>query len=85
MPLFLGGLVISSLSIANTHWFYALALAGQFGFYAIALIAHVYPAFLNLSPVRIVYFFCQANLAIVQAGAQYLFGTRMTTWQPSAR
>lgn len=84
-PWYLLGLFAVTLAIHGCHWLYALALWGQAGFYGVALAGHWYPRLRALTPVRIVYFFVQANVAVAQATLYFLIGRRMTTWQPSSR
>lgn len=84
-PWCLLGLFAVTLAIHSRHWLYALALWGQAGFYGVALAGHWYPRLRALTPVRILYFFVQANVAVAQATLYFLAGRRMTTWQPSSR
>jgi len=74
-----------TLAIHNLHWLYALALWGQVGFYGVVLAGHWFPRLRALAPVRILYFFVQANVAVAQATLYFLAGRRMTTWRPSSR
>jgi glycosyltransferase involved in cell wall biosynthesis len=85
VPVFLAGLLFSSAALHGQHWFFAAAFWLQVGFYAVALVAHWHPGMRDNGLVRLVYFFCQVNLAIVHAAMRYLSGGRMTVWQPSAR
>ncbi|MEZ5583595.1 MAG: hypothetical protein R3F37_13370 [Candidatus Competibacteraceae bacterium] len=85
-PWCLFGLFAVTLAIHDRHWFYALALWFQAGFYGVALAGHGVSSVLRaLTPLRIIYFFVQANVAIAQATLYFLVGRRMTTWQPSSR
>ncbi len=84
-PWCLLGLLAVTLAIHDQHGFYALALWGQALFYGTALAAHLQPRLGTLTPVRIIYFFVQANIAVAQATLYFLTGRRMTTWQPSTR
>lgn len=74
-----------NLAIVAEHGFYVLCLVGQFAFYGAAFAAHIKPELRENTAVRIIYFFVQANLAIAHAACRFVTGTRMTTWQPSAR
>lgn len=85
VPWFLALLFLVTLSIAGKGGIYALALLGQLLFYGVAIAAHVNPAVREHSAARIIYFFVQANVAIADACLRFWRGTRMTTWQPSAR
>lgn len=84
-PWCLLGLFAVTLPIHGRHWLYTLALWGQAVLYGVALAGHWYPRLRALAPVRILYFFVQANAAIAQATLYFLAGRRMTTWQPSSR
>lgn len=85
VPWCLLALFVVTLTIHDLHWLYALALWGQVGFYGMALLGHWFPRLRALTPVRILYFFVQANVAVAQATLYFLAGRRMTTWQPSSR
>lgn len=85
VPVFLIGLLGATVALQSEHVVYQAALFGQMGFYALALAAHRFAALRRAAPIRLVYFFCQVNVAIVQAGASFLTGRRIQTWQPSAR
>ena len=64
--------------------FYMLTLMIQLGFYGAAFAAHRNPA-LRKGVLKLIYFFCQVNLALADAAVKFIGGTRMTTWQPSKR
>lgn len=85
VPPCLALLLLASVALAGEHPFYRMALGAQLVFYATALAAHRWPSLRESAPVRLVYFFCQVNLAIADAWGRYLRGRRMTTWQPSVR
>jgi glycosyltransferase involved in cell wall biosynthesis len=85
VPVFLAGLLFSSAALRGEHGFYAAAFWAQVGFYLLAAVAHWQPAIRKPAAVRLVYFFCQVNVAIAHAALRYLSGGRMTVWQPSAR
>jgi cellulose synthase/poly-beta-1,6-N-acetylglucosamine synthase-like glycosyltransferase len=85
VPWFLLGLLLVSWLLVGEGWFYTLALLGQLAFYGAALAAHYREELREHPVVRLVYFFVQVNIAIVDACCRFLAGTRMTTWQPSAR
>jgi hypothetical protein len=59
-----------------------LALQGLF--YGAAL-AGLVPALRKAAPVKIAYFFSEANAAIFAAWIKYLRGERIRVWQPSRR
>ena len=74
-----------NFSLFGEGAFYSLAFLGQLAFYGIAIAAHVNESLKANAIVRLIYFFVQVNIGIAEATIQYLRGTRMTTWQPSAR
>lgn len=85
VPWFMLGLLVTSLSLAGEHWFYALALIGQLAFYGAVILGHFFVRFRGATLVKIPYFFVQVNVAIAHATLAFLSGTRMTTWTPSRR
>ena len=85
VPWFLLGLFVVTLAIHNRHGFYSLVLWGQVLFYGTVPAAHLQPHLRAWTPVRLIYFFVQANVAVAQATLYFLAGRRMTTWQPSSR
>ena len=85
VPFFLLGMLTTSAMLAPGHPFFSVILLGQILFYLIALLAHFHPALRRVPLVRLTYFFVQVNLAILDAVARFVFGQRMTTWQPSRR
>ena len=85
VPWFLLALLLVSWLLVGEGWFYTLALLAQLAFYATALAAHYRDDVKEHPVARIIYFFVQVNVAIVDACCRFLAGKRMTTWQPSAR
>ena len=85
VPWFLLLLVPLNLALLGTHWLYDVTLLAQLLFYAAAILGHVVSGARNLLPMRIIYFFVQANLAIADATIQLLRGSRMTVWSPTVR
>jgi glycosyltransferase involved in cell wall biosynthesis len=85
VPVFLAGLLLSSSTLAGTHWAFTAAFWLQVGLYGTAFVAHWRPSIQGNPVVRLVYFFCQVNVAILHAALRYLSGGRMTVWQPSVR
>ena len=76
---------ILSAMTASHGIFYGLIFAGQIGFYGVALVAHFLPELRAIGPIKIIYFFVQVHIALLDAGIKFLSGKRMTTWKPSAR
>jgi glycosyltransferase involved in cell wall biosynthesis len=85
VPWFLIGLFIISALIAHDGAIYSLALLVQLAFYGTALLAHFLPHLREISLIKIIYFFVQVNVALLDASIKFLAGERMTTWKPSAR
>jgi hypothetical protein len=85
VPWFMLLLLVTSVALAGNAVVFAIGLAAQVAGYAVVLFAHVTPGLRALMPVRIAYFFVQANLALAHAGLQFLRGRRIVTWEPSAR
>jgi len=84
-PWFFIGFFIVSTMIANHSWFYALIFAGQLAFYGAALLAQFLPNLRAIGAIKLIYFFVQVNVALLDAAIKFLAGQRMTTWKPSAR
>ena len=84
-PWFLLAFFLISVAVAGQGWFYFLVFVGQLGFYLTALLAHFLPNLRSRSLPKLVYFFVQVNVALMEASVKFLAGQRMTTWKPSAR
>ncbi len=84
-PWFFIALLTTSAVIAHTGTFYALLFLAQILFYGAALAAHFLPSLRQHSIIKIVYFFVQVNVALLDAAVKFLAGQRMTTWKPSTR
>lgn len=84
-PWFFIGLFIVSAMIANHNWFYSLAFIAQLAFYGAALLAQFLPDLREIGAIKLIYFFVQVNVALLDAAIKFLAGQRMTTWKPSAR
>ncbi len=76
--------IVSALN-ASEGAIYALAFMGQLGFYGVALAAQFLPNLRDNGAVKLIYFFVQVNVALLEATVKFLAGQRMTTWKPSAR
>lgn len=85
VPWFMALLLLTCIALAGQGAVYMGMLAIQLVGYALVLLAHLVPALRQLVPVRIAYFFVQANLALAHAALQFLGGRRIVTWEPSAR
>lgn len=84
VPVFLTVLLAASVALREL-WPYRLALAGQAVFYAVGLLAFALPRLRASALPRVVFYFCQANIAIVHAGLRVATGKHMHVWQPSER
>lgn len=85
VPWILVLLFLISFKLLGTGWFYSLAFVGQLIFYGIAIAAHVDERAKAHPAARLIYFFVHVNIGLAHALCRFLGGTRMTTWQPSAR
>jgi glycosyltransferase involved in cell wall biosynthesis len=84
-PWFLLVFFLLNASIADNGVFYFLLFLGQLAFYGLAVVAHFLPNLQSISVIKLVYFFVQVNIALLDAAIKFLAGQRMTTWKPSAR
>ncbi|HRH78528.1 MAG TPA: glycosyltransferase family 2 protein, partial [Cellvibrionaceae bacterium] len=84
-PWFLLATFLLSALCATAGLFYSLIFIAQLAFYGLALSAHVLPNLRTIGPVKIIYFFVNVNIALLEAGIKFVAGQRMTTWKPSAR
>ena len=84
-PWFLLMLFVLSAMTAPEGGVYTLALLLQILFYAVALVAQFLPEVRRFGLVKLVYFFVQVNVALLDAAIKFMAGKRMTTWKPSAR
>ncbi len=84
-PWFFLLLFLVSALVARDGFIYSLAFLGQVLFYGAALFAHFLPQLRDVSAIKIIYFFVQVNIALLDASIKFLSGKRMTTWKPSAR
>ncbi|MFQ3262045.1 glycosyltransferase [Reinekea sp.] len=85
VPWFLMALLIVTSFVVHHGWVYQMALVGQILFYVTALLAHLSPKLQSVGPIKLVYFFVQVNIALMDSMLKFATGTRMTTWKPSAR
>lgn len=85
VPWFLLGLLIASLALRDEAPIYALALWLQIAGYALVAMAHIVHKVRDIGPVRIGYYFVQANLALAHAALLFVAGKRIVVWDPSVR
>jgi cellulose synthase/poly-beta-1,6-N-acetylglucosamine synthase-like glycosyltransferase len=85
VPVLLAGVFATSLALAPTHLLYQLLVAAQALFYGVALAGYSRASWRSSALVRMPYFFCMSNLAIVIAWWKYLRGERFVVWEPTTR
>ena len=84
-PWFLLLFFLVNALIASEGVFYSFLFLGQLAFYGVAVVAHFLPGLQSISIIKLVYFFVQVNVALLDASIKFIAGQRMTTWKPSAR
>lgn len=84
-PWFFIALFIVSALVAHQGFIYSFAFTAQIIFYGAAIAAQFLPNLREIGPIKLVYFFVQVNVALMDAAVKFLAGQRMTTWKPSAR
>lgn len=84
-PWFLLATFLTNALIADNSLFYFLTFGVQLAFYGVAVVAHFLPNLQSISIIKLVYFFVQVNIALLDASIKFIAGQRMTTWKPSAR
>ena len=84
VPWALLSLLVSTL-LLYPHPLAQLALLPQLAFYLIAFLTWRIERLQAQALCRVIYFFCQVNLALAVAGLRMLRGQSMYNWQPSAR
>lgn len=85
VPWFLIALLVTTMLITHEGVIYTLALLAQLAFYGAAALAHFLPSLRDISLIKLIYFFVQVNVALLDASIKFFAGERMTTWKPSAR
>ncbi len=85
VPWFLIVALISNILLLTSGLFYTLLFALQIAFYLLAFLGWSSKSLRQSALTKIPYFFIQVNLAIADATLQYLFGKRVTLWEPSKR
>lgn len=85
VPWFLLGAFACAAALQSEGRIYYWALWLQVVGYAVVALAHFVVRFRDIAPVRIGYYFIQANLALAHATLQFLAGKRVVVWNPSVR
>lgn len=84
-PWFMLSLFLVTMALLNSGGIYQLMFIAQSVFYGAAIAAHISPTLRGKSLLMVIYFFCQVNLAMADAGVRFLRGERFTVWTPSKR
>lgn len=85
VPWFLLGTLASSAVLQDEAGIYRWAFWLQVAGYALMALAHFAVRLRDIAPVRIGYYFVQANLALAHAAVQFAAGKRIVVWNPSVR
>jgi glycosyltransferase involved in cell wall biosynthesis len=85
VPWFLLGVLISSAALARASPLFSALLFLQGIGYGTVAAAHAFPRLRRLAPIRLGYYFVQANAALLKASVLFLMGVRIVTWNPSVR
>ncbi|MFZ5862714.1 MAG: glycosyltransferase family 2 protein [Nitrospirota bacterium] len=85
VPFLLLGVFASSLALAPDGPVFRTLVAAQVLFYGIALLGYLLPSWRSAALVRVPYFFCMSNLAILLAWGKYARGERFIVWEPTTR
>lgn len=85
VPWFLIVALLANIALFETHWVYRFCLGVQLIFYGSVIAGFLFKPLRSLPVIKLPFFFVQVNLAILHATVAYVFGKRMTTWEPSRR
>lgn len=85
VPWFLLLTLISNFMLFEFSNFYQFIFLAQCLFYTLAFTGYISKNARKISFIKIIYFFVQVNLAILQSTMSFLFGERITLWEPSKR
>jgi cellulose synthase/poly-beta-1,6-N-acetylglucosamine synthase-like glycosyltransferase len=82
-PLFLGALLVSSMLLVSTHWFYAGCAIGQVGFYALACLGVLLERWnIHNRWLSFPCYFLLMNVASIVGVCKYLRGQKINIWEP---
>ncbi len=84
-PWFLLMLFLISIVMLGSNWIIDFIFIAQLIFYSLAIVGHFSNTLRNYTIIKIPYFFVQVNIAIAHAMIQFIFGKRITVWEPSKR
>ncbi len=85
VPWFLLIALVTNIVLLTSGSLYVVIFALQIAFYTLAFLGWSSKSLRQFTLTKIPYFFIQVNLAIADATLQYLFGKRVTLWEPSKR
>ena len=85
VPWFMLVLMATTLATYQENPFYKFMLWAQLGFYLVAIAGLLFARLRNNALFKLPFFFAQVNFAIADAGVRFLFGKRITMWEPSKR
>ncbi|WP_196159513.1 glycosyltransferase family 2 protein [Reinekea sp. G2M2-21] len=85
VPWFLLALLIVTTLVLSDGLIYQLAFVGQVSFYTAAILGHLNTNARQFSVIKLIYFFVQVNIALMDSSLKFIRGQKMTTWKPSAR
>lgn len=85
VPFLLLGVFGLSLLLISEGLAYRVLVAVQAVFYGVALLGYFRPLWRSSALIRVPYFFCMSNLAILLAWIKYVRGERFIVWEPTTR
>ena len=85
VPWFLIITFISNTLLLTSGIIYVILFILQIAFYTLAFLGWSSKSLRQSTLIKLPYFFIQVNIAIADATLQYLFGKRVTLWEPSKR
>lgn len=85
VPWFLVALLVSTLYLYNESIIYIIILFVQLVFYCAVIVGAYSDRMREKFIFRVPFYFMQVNIAIAHAFVAYIFGKRITVWDPSVR
>jgi hypothetical protein len=85
VPWFMLGALATSGVLAVRSWPFRAIVGAQLVVYLVVILSHVWPASRRVAIVRLLYYFFQANAALLVAATRFVAGQRVVTWNPSVR
>lgn len=85
-PLFLPVIFLSNIGLAYDSWFYALTLAGQCIFYALAILGYTFrDKNISIKGFFVPYYFLVMNVSVYAGFIRYLKGKQSVVWEKAQR